>query len=65
MGRITAPTLIIVGQHDEITPACAMRMQQAMPNARLKVFPNSSHTPFFEEPEAYRECLLDFLAEGS
>ena len=65
MHRITAPTLIIVGGHDEITPACAMRMKQVLPNARLEVFPNSSHTPFFEEPEAYRECLLGFLGEVS
>jgi hypothetical protein len=27
----------------------------------LKVFPNSSHTPFFEEPEAYFSTVLAFL----
>ena len=61
MGRITVPTLITVGLHDEITPACARRMKQALPNAQLTVFPNSSHMPFYEEPEAYRENLLEFL----
>jgi proline iminopeptidase len=25
------------------------------------VFPNSSHTPFYEEPDAYYPALLDFL----
>ncbi len=62
MGRITAPTLITVGAHDELTPACALRMKLALPDAELKVFPNSSHMPFFEEPEAFFPALLDFLA---
>ncbi|MEE8535695.1 MAG: proline iminopeptidase-family hydrolase [Kiloniellales bacterium] len=63
MHRITAPALITVGQHDELTPACAHRMQLALPDARLKVFPNSSHMPFHEEPEAYFEVLMGFLDE--
>ncbi len=61
MHRITAPALITVGQHDELTPACAQRMKLALPDARLKVFPNSSHMPFHEEPEAYFEVLMGFL----
>lgn len=63
MHRITAPALITVGKHDELTPACALRMKLALPDAELKVFPNSSHMPFYEEPEAYREALLGFLAK--
>jgi len=59
--RITAPILITCGQHDELTPACAARMRQHLPNAELKVFPNSSHMPFYEEPQAYYPALLDFL----
>jgi proline iminopeptidase len=59
--RITVPVLITTGQHDELTPACAARMKQHLPNAELKVFPNSSHMPFYEEPQAYYPALLDFL----
>ncbi|KQQ85903.1 proline iminopeptidase-family hydrolase [Aureimonas sp. Leaf324] len=62
MHRITVPTLITVGQHDELTPACAMRMKLALPDAELRVFPNSSHMPFFEEPAAFFPVLVDFLA---
>ena len=36
-------------------------MKHALPDAELKVFPNSSHMPFYEEPEAYYPVLLDFL----
>ncbi|MBO0661160.1 proline iminopeptidase-family hydrolase [Jiella sp. MQZ9-1] len=61
MHRITVPTLITVGQHDELTPACAAKMKHALPDAELKVFPNSSHMPFYEEPEAFYPVLVDFL----
>ena len=59
--RVTCPALIVVGMHDELTPACALRIHQALPNSSLNVFKNSSHTPFYEEPEAYFEVLLGFL----
>jgi proline iminopeptidase len=61
MHRITAPALITVGKYDELTPACALRMKNALPGAEVVVFPNSSHTPFYEEPAAYYPVLLDFL----
>jgi proline iminopeptidase len=59
--RITQPCLIIVGFHDELTTRSAALMHQRLPNAELKVFPNSSHTPFFEEPELYFSTVLAFL----
>jgi len=61
MRRMTMPALITCGQHDELTPACALRMKQNLPHAEIKVFPNSSHMPFYEEPHAYYPLLLDFL----
>jgi len=59
--NIEVPVLITVGRHDELTPACALRMKLHLNDAELHVFPNSSHLPFFEEPEAYYPILLDFL----
>lgn len=63
MHRITQPVLILTGQHDELGPACAMRMKNALPRAELAVFPNSSHMPMYEEPEAYFARLSAFLAQ--
>jgi proline iminopeptidase len=63
MHRIAVPTLVMCGQHDEMTPACALRMGNALPDAELTVFPNSSHMPMYEEPEAYLARLLAFLDE--
>lgn len=61
MHRITVPCLIIHGEHDELPPSCGMKMQQVLPNARMAVFQNSSHTPLYEEPERYNKVLLEFL----
>src|SRR3546814_12237452 len=61
MPGIQEPTLILCGQHDELTPACSMRMHHVLPNSRIRVFKNSAHMPFFEEPEAYFAELLGFL----
>jgi proline iminopeptidase len=59
--RITQPALVLCGLHDELTPACSRLIHQALPDSRIKVFPNSSHLPFWEEPEPYFATLLDFL----
>jgi proline iminopeptidase len=61
MHRIAVPTLVLCGQHDELTPACAMRMHNALPNSEITVFPNSSHMPFYEEPDAYFTRVIAFL----
>jgi proline iminopeptidase len=65
MRNIAVPCLILVGQHDELPPSCAMRMHQAVPGSEIKVFPNSSHMPFYEEPEAYFATLTAFLNRAS
>jgi proline iminopeptidase len=61
MHEITVPTLILCGQHDELTPACSLRMHNALPNSEISVFPNSSHMAMYEEPEAYFARLTAFL----
>ena len=59
--RITEPALVLCGMHDELTPACSMLLHNALPDSTIKVFKNSAHMPFYEEPEAYFTTLLDFL----
>lgn len=59
--RVTQPALVLCGLHDELTPACSMKIHDALPNSQIKVFKNSSHLPMWEEPKAYFETLLAFL----
>jgi proline iminopeptidase len=61
MHTISQPTLILCGMHDELTPACSLLMHNELPDSRIKVFKNSAHMPFYEEPEAYFTTLLSFL----
>ena len=63
--KITVPTLITCGEHDELTPACALRMKLNLPNAELRVFANASHMPFYENPGDYYPALLAFLGKHS
>lgn len=59
--RIQCPVLAVCGHHDELTPASLMRIKAGIPHAEVKVFPNSAHMPFFEEPEDYFAVLTGFL----
>ncbi|WP_298216776.1 proline iminopeptidase-family hydrolase [Acidocella sp.] len=59
--RLTQPALVMCGLHDELTPACSRLIHQNLPQSRIKVFQNSSHMPFWEEPEEYQKTLRAFL----
>jgi len=61
MHKIAVPTLVLCGQYDELTPACAMRMHNVLPNSEITVFPNCSHMAMYEDPDAYRGRVIAFL----
>lgn len=61
-GAIAAPTLLISGRHDEATPATVQPFFDAIGDVRWEVFEDSSHMPFYEEPDRYLEVVGDFLA---
>ena len=59
---IAAPTLIIVGRDDGITPPDAARkMADAIPNAQLQIIEGAGHLSNLEMPEEFNEVLLKFL----
>ena len=55
------PVLVIQGTHGVLSPACGMRMHGALPHSDIRIFRDSSHSPFYEEPRAYRAALTEFL----
>jgi proline-specific peptidase len=59
--EIRVPTLITVGRHDELTPACSEQIHERVPNSRLVVFKDGSHMTFWEETERYLDVVDDFL----
>jgi proline-specific peptidase len=62
LARITVPTLITCGLHDEITPACSQTIQAGIPGSMLEIFEHSSHVAHLEEGERYAEVMERFLA---
>ncbi|MEV0324803.1 proline iminopeptidase-family hydrolase [Streptomyces sp. NPDC050658] len=58
---IDVPTLLLSGRHDEATEATVRPFQELIPDVRRHIFEESSHVPNLEEPERFREVLLEFL----
>ncbi len=61
LGRITVPTLVTCGRHDEITPACSATIAAGVTGARMEVFEESAHCAHLEEGERYAEVVEAFL----
>jgi proline iminopeptidase len=65
LGRITAPTLVLVGRYDFITnPQMAADIVRHIPNAYLIVFERSGHMPYVEEPDAWRAAIRNFVFQA-
>ena len=67
LGRITSPTLVLVGGLDPITPVvCAEEIFAALPPGlgRLEVFDKAGHGVHRDEPDAAEAVLRAFLSEN-
>jgi pimeloyl-ACP methyl ester carboxylesterase len=62
LNLISVPTLIMVGEHDAVTPPAASRaMHEKIPGSQLQVIPGAGHMSNLENSEAFNEHLLAFL----
>ena len=59
---ITAPILILSGDHDLIRLDHTIAIYEALPNAQLAVFPNSTHLLPFDDPQLFNTTVERFLA---
>ena len=60
--NITVPTLVIVGDADQLTPPeFAREMASGLPNATLSVVPDAGHMALAEQPDATNAALLAWL----
>ncbi len=63
--EITAPTLVVVGEQDVLTPPrYSQEVAQLVPGARFELFtgPGASHAVGLERPAEFVALLFDFLA---
>jgi non-heme chloroperoxidase len=64
LGEIKAPTLIMWGEHDPYPPREAQeRLAREIPDATLKVYPDSSHAMHWERPEEVVRDLEEFIKD--
>ena len=62
--RITAPTLLMVGEDDNLKPrAYADIIAREMPQAAYVIIPRAGHAVCWEAPLAFNSLVLGFLEQ--
>lgn len=62
LSKITAPTAVLIGSQDKITPLqYAQTMSTRIPGAELHVVPDAGHFSNAENPAAFNGSLVSFL----
>jgi pimeloyl-ACP methyl ester carboxylesterase len=63
LSTVTAPTLVLQGDRDEVTVAHSLEVANALTDGRLAVVPGSHGLPI-EQPAVVNELLIGFLRDG-
>lgn len=59
--EIAVPSLFLCGRDDEASPESTAYYSSLVPEAKLHVFGNSSHSAYREEPEEYVRVVREYL----
>ena len=66
LGKISAPTQITFGRHDQVTSTrFAEPLQSNIKNSELVIFEPCSHAPIYESVDEFNAKTLDFLRRHS
>ena len=61
LGEIDVPTLITVGEFDEVDPSCSQTLHDGIRNSQLQILEGCAHVGHLEDYPRYRALLLRFL----
>ncbi len=62
LGDVTVPTLVIVGEEDEITPVASSKfLHDAIAGSELHIIPKAAHFPMLERSHTFNQKTLAFL----
>jgi 3-oxoadipate enol-lactonase len=62
LSTIACPALVLVGEHDVLTPPdLAQEYAAKIPGAQLVVIPRAGHLSNLEQPQAFLQAVSDFL----
>ncbi|HEY0686270.1 MAG TPA: alpha/beta hydrolase [Steroidobacter sp.] len=66
LARITTPTVIADGEHDEfIKRAHTEELARLVPGAKLVILPDVGHLASWQNPRLFNEEMMRFLGEGA
>ncbi len=60
LGRVTCPTLVLVGDQDTPFLDPSRAMAATVPDATLVVVPDAGHSPQFENPTVWFDAVAGF-----
>jgi pimeloyl-ACP methyl ester carboxylesterase len=64
LGEVEVPTMISVGDRDVLTPPHhAYAIKDRMPGARVRMWKQMGHAPFWEIPDEFNRVQLEFMKE--
>lgn len=64
LAKVTAPTMIMLGDHDFGTVEESAALSRKFPKGQLCVVPGAGHGLMWERPEVVNALILDFLKEN-
>jgi pimeloyl-ACP methyl ester carboxylesterase len=63
LAAVSCPTVVIVGDGDELTPpVLAQEIAAGIRGSRLVTIPDSGHLSTMERPQAVNQALVEWLA---
>jgi proline iminopeptidase len=62
LATIKVPTLITVGDHDQVSPSIAEAMHAGIPGSKLVILPQSGHMTFVDQPGLFVKTVTEFVA---
>jgi proline iminopeptidase len=60
---IKVPTLILVGDHDEVDPSLSQTIHKKIAGSKLVILPKSGHMTFIDQPGMFQKAVEEFLAK--
>ncbi len=58
---MTGPTLVMIGDRDEVRIEHAVELYRGLPDAEFAIVPGASHGLLVERPEPCNTLILEFL----
>ena len=66
LAEIDAPTLVVVGDQDIVTPPeRSQALAAGIPNAQLATIADAGHLANQQRPDAFNAVVADFLGDGN